>query len=121
MKSIKVIGYGLMVMVALLVSAPTVAQEWQSTSTMQGSGSSYSSQVTAVGATSAVSAATTTESYSPASGPKRAKLGLPDTPSTKDDEGNVPVGDALIPLLLCACMYLSVRVFLKRKRALKGE
>ncbi|MBQ7996765.1 MAG: hypothetical protein IJ249_03770 [Paludibacteraceae bacterium] len=53
-KNIKVMVYGLWMMVVLFVSTPLTAQnaqEWQSTSTMQGSGSAYSSQVTAVGAT----------------------------------------------------------------------
>ena len=53
-KNIKVMGYGLWMMVVLFVSTPLTAQnaqEWQSTSTMQGSGSAYRSQVTAVGAT----------------------------------------------------------------------
>ena len=107
-----------MLMVCLLPQAAVAQQEWQSTSTMQGSGSAYSSQVTSVGATGVGSMATTT--YSPAaaaSGPRRSKQ-----PNTEllGDPGS-PIGDALIPLLLCACMYLSVRVFLKRKRALKGE
>lgn len=76
MKNIKVIGYGLLVMVALFMSAPLTAQntqEWQ-TSTMVGSGSAYSPQVTEVGATTVTSnVTTTTESYSPASGPNRGK------------------------------------------------
>ena len=36
-----------------------------------------------------------------------------------DDEGNVPLGDAAIPLALFACMYVLARAFLK-KRALKS-
>lgn len=120
------------IMAVALVALPTMAQQdqWQSTSTMQGSGSTYSSQVTGVGAAGVSNMATTTDSYSPA-GAGRRKVETPGGGSS--GEGGTghnnpgtggydsPVGDALIPLLLCACMYLSVRVFLKRKRALKGE
>ena len=120
MKNLKVIGYGLWVIGMLLVSMPVMAQDWQSTSTMQGSGSTYSSQVTGVGAATVDNmATTTTDSYSPANAGRRRVLG--DMPEQYDEDPGSPVGDALIPLLLCACMYLSVRVFLKRKRALKGE
>ena len=111
----------MIIMAVALIALPTMAQQdqWQSTSTMQGSGSTYSSQVTGVGATGVDNMATTTETYSPspaAAGRRRAF----DNPG-EYGQGESPVGDALIPLLLCACMYLSVRVFLKRKRALKGE
>lgn len=116
MKSVKVIGCGFLVIGMLLVGMPAKAQtmEWQSTSTMQGSGN-YTAPVTEVGATTVPSEATTT--YSPAKvGPKRA----PDLIITEEQlkEGNTPLGDALIPLMLCACAYLIIRA---RKRASKGE
>lgn len=117
----------MIIMAVALYALPTMAQDWQSTSTMQGSGSTYSSQVTGVGAAGVSNMATTTESYSPANAGRRKVEGVGggeggsghSNPGTGDPGS--PVGDALIPLLLCECMYLSVRVFLKRKRALKGE
>lgn len=114
MKSIKVIGYGLWVMGMLLVGMPVMAQDWQSTSTMQGSGSAYSSQVTAVGAARVDEMATTTESNTSTKphGPRRIEVYTPTT------DPNAPLGDALIPLMLCACAYLIIRA---RKRANKGE
>ena len=123
MRTIKVIGHGLWVIVALLVSAPVTAQsaqEWQ-TSTMKGSGSQYSSQVTPIGAPSVASEATTTESYTP------GRPGAIRRDSYNDDdwgtnpqigEGNEgsPVGDALLPLLLFAAAFTGV-IYLRRKRS----
>ena len=121
--NLKVIGYGLWVMVALLVSAPVTAQnaqEWQ-TSTMVGSGSTYSPQVNAVGATTASEMATTTSSYSPAkapSGPRKigdASGRNPGDVSTGSDQS--PVGDAVLPLLLLALTYA---FFALRRKARKA-
>ena len=112
----------MLIMVVALVALPAMAQDWQSTSTMQGSGSAYSSQVTAVGAVTVTDMATTTSS---SSGPRRAKKGDDDDPwGTNTDPGitnddSTPVGDAVLPLLLLACAYLGMRVFLNRKHALK--
>lgn len=83
---------------------------FQSTSTMQGSGSAYSSNpmINSDGTASYEGA-----SYSPAqapSGPNKAKQGW-------TIEGT-PLGDAVLPLMLCALAYLIVRA--TRKRA-KGE
>ncbi len=83
---------------------------FQSTSTMQGSGSAYSSNpmINSDGTASYEGA-----SYSPAqapSGPNKAKQGW-------TIEGT-PIGDAVLPLMLCALAYLIVRA--TRKRA-KGE
>ena len=118
MKNVKVIGFGLLVMGMLLVDMPAKAQtmEWQSTSTMQTSGSVYSSQVTGVGAATVDEMATTT--YSPANGPRRGKMdatpGTPTTPGQGDPNAQFPLGDALIPLMLCACAYLIVRATRRR-------
>ena len=109
----------MIIMAVALVALPTMAQDWQSTSTMQGTGSSYAPQVTAVGAAEVTEMATTTESYSPArsSGPRR----LPgDLSNPGDQSSEFPIGDAVLPLMLLACAYLGLRVFLKKKRALKG-
>lgn len=116
MRTIKVMGYGLWVMVALIVSAPAPAQqahEWQSTSTMQMSGSNYSAQVGAIGATTVEDMATTTCS-SPAKVSGRQK-----TIGTNQDGGegseDSPIGDAIIPLLLFALASCGV-VYLRRQR-----
>ena len=109
----------MIIMAVALIALPTMAQqqEWKSTSTMQTSGSAYTPQVNAVGATAVGDMATTTESYSPAKvGPRRSK----------DDPGEVepfidpgsPIGDAVLPLMLFAGAFLCMRVFLRRKRAL---
>lgn len=111
--NIKVIGYGLWVVVALLVSAPVTAQnaqEWQSTSVMQTSGSAYSSQVTEIGATTVSSAVTTTESYSPASGPNRAKKF--DT-GGDSGQGPSPIGEPWV-LAVFALVFGGV-IFLRRQ------
>ena len=111
----------MIIMAVALIALPTMAQDWQSTSAMQSTGSSYSSQVTAVGATGVTSMATTTESYSPSKGPHRVKkdevdiggfdgTGDPDTGQSSQS----PLGDALIPLMLCACAYLIVRATRRR-------
>ena len=106
----------MIIMAVALIALPAMAQqqEWQSTSAMQGSGSSYSSQVTAVGASEVSDMGTTTTS-APNNGPRRAK---------KDGEGdfgpgqdggyqdpNFPIGDAW-PLALFAVLfaaYIAVR------------
>ncbi len=114
--NLKVIGYGLWVMVALLVGAPITAQnqqEWQ-TSTMVGSGSAYSPQVTAVGATTVSCNVTTTETYSPTNGPRRVIGTNPDGGEGSNDS---PIGDAMVPLMLCALAFCGV-VYFRRKRAL---
>ena len=104
-------------MVALAL--PIVAQDWQSTSVMQGSGSAYSSQVTTVGAATAVSEATTTDSYSAAkvpSGPRRIEIYTP----AEDEKPNAPLGDAVLPLLLMAAAYIGI-VAIRRKRTPSKE
>ena len=113
--NVKVIGYGLWVIGMLLVGMPTMAQDWQSTSAMQGTGSNYSSQVTEVGATGVSDMATTTESYSPAkapSGPRR-EFGKPGETGQSDE---FPIGDAVLPMLLCAAVFCGV-IAIRRKRA----
>ena len=113
--------YGLLVMGVLLVSIPVTAQNFgaqqpntvfQSTSTMTPTGSQYSANPTLNANGTAVA---------PTSGPYKAKKdGLLPPPPTVDpnDTGNQPLGDALIPLMLCAGAYLILRM---RRRAGKGE
>ena len=119
--NIKVIGYGLWVVVALLVGAPVTAQnqqEWQ-TSTMVGSGSAYSPQVTEVGATTVSSnVTTTTESYSPAKGPNRAKKDFLDPANPGNQSNESPVGEPWV-LAVFALAFGGI-VFLRRRREAKG-
>lgn len=102
--------------VCLLPLVAFAQQDWQSTSVMQGSGSTYSPQVTAVGATDANSfATTTTESYSPAKAPggPRKDIITPGNPGNQSNES--PVGDAVLPLVLMALTFAGVIYFRKRK------
>ena len=124
----------LVVMVAAFV-LPTMAQsfsqqdpntiQFQSTSTLQTSGSTYSSNPTLNEDGTAYSPAAS----APAGGPRRIG-GLPggggggggsvDLPDTSKDSGNVPVGDAVLPLMLMAMAYAvySVARVYRRKRRL---
>ena len=111
----------MIIMVVALFALPTIAQqqEWQSTSAMQTSGSTYTPQVNAVGATTVGEMAFTTESSSPAkapSGPRRAKMGdfENSTEGGEGDEGS-PIGDAMVPLLLMSFVFCGV-IALRRKR-----
>ena len=109
----------LIVMVAAFVLPATAQQEWQSTSVMQTSGSSLSSQVTEVGATAVSEMATTTSA--PANGPRRiggASGRNPGDVSTGSTES--PLGDALLPLLLFAAGFAGV-VYKRRRKSLKTE
>ena len=109
-----------MLMVCLLpLAAYAQQQEWRSTSTMPGVGSSLAPQVTAVGAVSAADMGTsTTETYSPAKAPGGPRKAF-DTGAETGQSTESPIGDAMWPLMLLACAYLSMRVFLKKKRAMK--
>ena len=91
----------------------TAAQEWQSTSTMQMSGSNYSAQVGAIGATTVEDMATTTSS-SPAKVSGRQKTIGTNQDGGVTDEGS-PVGDAVFPLLAFALVFCGV-IALRRKR-----
>lgn len=91
-------------------TAPNVT--FQSTSTMSaGSGSStFCSTLNADGTVNE-------EAYGVGRrnvGPRRD----PAAPNPEvEGEGNVPLGDAVLPLMLLACAYMCLRPFLKRKRA----
>lgn len=120
MKDMKMMNKMMMRAVGVLIVCllPLVAfaqQDWQSTSVMQGSGSTYSPQVTEVGATSVASEATTTESYSPAkapSGPRKTLINGPES-----GQGGSPLGDAVLPLMLMAMLFAGV-VYTRRRKAL---
>ena len=104
----------MMIMAVALMALPTMAQqpEWQSTSTMQGTGSAYVPQVTAVGATDVNSMATTTESYSPAKAPSGPRRGF--DIGGDAGQGPSPIGDAVLPLLLMSLAFAGVIYFRKR-------
>lgn len=112
--SLKMMAVGIL-MVCLLPQTVS-AQEWQSTSTMQGSGSAYSSQVTAVGATGVNSLAGTA-----ASAPANAPTGPRRVGSTELSDPNrsneSPIGDAVLPLMLMALAFGGVVAFRQRKTA----
>ena len=104
----------MIIMAVALIALPAMAQqqEWQSTSVMQGSGSSYSSQVTAVGASEVSDMGTTTTS-TPNNGPRRAKKDGDFGPGQDGghQDPNYPIGDAW-PLALFAVLfaaYIAVR------------
>ena len=135
MRRVKIIGNWLMVMGVLLVSVPATAQiigatqqeeqqafgatapgaAFQSTSTMSGSGSTYSAnpELNADG-TAAYGGA----SYAPAKAIRRPggvrkdgfdgeNQNMPGDPS--------PLGDAVVPLMLIACAYAIYKVRARRK------
>lgn len=109
----------MIIMAVALIALPTMAQDWQSTSTMQGTGSSHAPQVTAVGATGVTDMATTTASSSPAkapSGPRRIG-NFDNVPEGGSQENSYPIGDAVLPLLLFAGAFLIWRA--ARPRAVK--
>ena len=85
---------------------------FQSTSTMIGSGSSYSVNPTLnTDGTASYSGAT----YSPAQvsgGPRR----IVNPGDEDDDENGSPIGDAVLPLLLCALAFCGV-VYLRKRKA----
>ena len=85
--------------------------QFQSTSTLQGSGSTYSSTPTL----NTNGTANTPASAPVLSGPKRSGA-LPPPPVVEEgDTGNTPIGDAVIPLLAFALMFCGY-IAIRRKR-----
>ena len=101
---------------------PTMAQnnqeqlnvQFQSTSTLQGSGSVLSSQpmLNADGT-----------AYSPAEASTPAKSGKPGQPKRISVDGDKdklsPLGDAVVPMLLCAAVFCGVIALRRKRSALK--
>ncbi len=124
-KNIKIMGYGLLVMVVIFVTMPLTAQnaqQWQSASSMQESGSRYSSKVTPVGATGVGAMSSTTSSFAPAqapSRPRRAGESSSDPWGNNQDGGETdpgsPIGDAVLPLMLMALAFGGVVALRRRK------
>jgi len=117
----------MMIMGVALMALPAKAQTFgaqkveqpnavfHSTSTMMGSGSQYSANPTLnADGTAAYEGAT----YSPAKapgGPRR--IGNPG----ETDDGNEPLGDALIPLTLLALAYIIIRAARRKVRSRMSE
>ena len=113
----------ILIMTVALVAAvvlPTKAQSFgaeqpnatfQSTSTMTGSGSTYSSNPTLnEDGTAAYSGVP--------SGPRKAKkdgAGTPSTPGQGQQENQFPLGDAMWPLLAMLAVYCAARVYRRRR------
>ena len=99
---------------------------FHSTSTMQGSGSAYSANPTLnADGTAAYNRAAV---YTP-SGPYRAKkdgTGTGTTPNpgdpSEDEQDNTPtpLGDAVLPLMLCAAVFCGFIAFRRKRSALNG-
>ena len=110
----------MIIMAVALIALPTMAQQdqWQSTSTLQTSGSVYSSQINAVGATAVSSmATTTTESYTPSQAPSGGPRRGFDTGAETGQSDEFPIGDAVLPMLIMAMLFAGV-VYTRRKKAL---
>ena len=82
---------------------------FQSTSTMAGSGSRYTSQPMLNADGTAALQGTTTYAAAP-SGPRKIEIYTPTT------DPNAPIGDAVLPLLLCALLYTLWVVKRKKRR-----
>ena len=133
LKIMKTLRYLLIVAMISMASVLSVAyataqnlaqqpqMEMQSTSVMQGSGSALPQAAV----TGSYMTGSTPGTYSPASssGPHRSNRGGGFNPGDEPGPGDNdepwadPIGDGVWALLACACAYLLVRVFLKRKRA----
>lgn len=106
----------MIIMAVALIALPTIAQqqEWQSTSAMQGTGSTLAPQVTPVGATSVSEMASTTSStVNAASRPRKV---IEDNSDLGGDPGS-PIGDAVLPLLFLSLAFCGV-IYLRRRKAL---
>lgn len=80
---------------------------FQSTSSMSGSGSAYSANPT-IGEDG--SAAYEGASYSPAKASRPGGIKKNPIVDDENDEGNVPLGDAVWPLMLLLCAYAIYKV-----------
>ena len=112
----------MILMAVALIALPTMAQQdqWQSTSSLPTSGSSYTPQVTPVGAQAPAQQSSVGAPYTPSitGGPNRSIEGNNEN-WQEGDEGS-PLGDGLIPLTLLALAYALVVYLRKRKQTLNG-
>lgn len=112
----------ILVVMVVAFALPTMTQNYeaqqptatfQSTSTFTGSGSTYSSNPTIN-----ENGTASTPSYAPGRPGNVRTTGTPPTPENDpNDPGNVPVGDAVLPLLLMAAAFAGVTYIRKRKTA----
>ena len=126
MKALRYLLIVAMISMASVVSATNaVAQnlatrpemQMQSTSVMQGSGSSLPQAAVDGPYTTGTTIGTYSPAGSSSNGPNRAKRGLDDGDDDIDPQGQpFPIGDTVLPLALLACVYALVRVFLKYKK-----
>ena len=110
----------MILMAVALIALPTMAQQdqWQSTSSLPTSGSSYTPQVTPVGSPAPAMQGSAGAPYTPSvtGGPNR-DLEYNYEFDLNEDNGDTgsPLGDGLIPLSLLALAYGAVIAFRKRK------
>ena len=112
----------MILMAVALIALPTMAQQdqWQSTSALPTSGSSYTPQVTPVGSPAPALQGSAGAPYTPSvtGGPLRSE----DDWGYNQDGGyygeGSPLGDGLIPLTLLALAYALVVFLRKRKQTL---
>ena len=118
MKALRYLLIAFAVMSVLSVSAQSLAQqpntEFQSTSSMVGSGSTLPQAVQTGAYTTYDETSVAHESTIHRIGGGNSGGG--DGPQTPDDVWGNPIGDAAIPLALCALAYLIIRVARRRKR-----
>ena len=108
-----------MLMVCLLPLAANAQpqEQWQSTSAMKTSGSNYTPQINAIGAESAQPmATTTTATYTPSKAPGGPNRSIEYNDDFGGDEGS-PIGDAMLPLMLCAVVFGGAIAFRRRREA----
>lgn len=98
-----------------LEGATQPAATFQSTSAMQGSGSTYSAtpMLNADGTAAYGQTEETNASKVPGRQLRKEGTGTPGNTGTE-----LPIGDAVLPLLLMACAYLAFRVARRRREAL---
>ena len=120
-----ILAVGILMVCLLPLAVSAQQQEWQSTSSMQESGSRYSSKVTPVGATGVGAMSSTTSSFAPSqapSGPRRDPIyngegdeGWVDKPDI-DKTQLSPLGDAVLPLMLMAFAFSGILYLRRRKQ-----
>ena len=92
------------------------AQDWTSTSSLQGTGSGYTSQITPVGAGNVQPMATTTNNAPQHKPGIRGSKEQNEDPGITDDP-NSPIGDAVLPMLILALAFGSL-IYYRRRSAL---
>ena len=116
-KLIVILVLGALSVCSVLAVAQT--QDWQ-VSTMQGSGSSYASQVTPVGASSIDGTASdnTANAFNGHGNPRRS---MELNQEFEDNDTASPVGDAVLPLLMMAAAFGGVTYLRRRKQVVVVE